>query len=49
MRNSCRSMLVLAEQGLYWLLNKVFYERFIQVHDGPYWTWFIFNFECFDV
>ena len=38
MRSSCRSMLVLVGHSLYNLLNKVLYERFMQVHVGPYWT-----------
>ena len=38
MRSSCRSMLVLVGHSLYKLLNKVLYERFMQVHVGPYWT-----------
>ena len=31
-------MLVLVGHSLYKLLNKVLYERFMQVHVGPYWT-----------
>ena len=31
-------MLVLVGHSLYNLLNKVLYERFMQVHVGPYWT-----------
>ena len=45
MRGSYRSMMDLIGHGLYLILNNVLYEKFMQVHVGPCWTWFILALE----